>query len=82
MPKMLDSILRKLGARAVPGPSGRSRPASEGPTDECFVGCGWFDSSHELERGLSVREAGPELLPELPLADWLAFHECGLCTSH
>lgn len=36
-------------------------------------GCGWFDSSHELQRGLCVRElATPEALArELPLAGWL-----------
>ena len=36
-------------------------------------GCGWFDSSHELHRGLSVCEhASPDSLArELPLPHWL-----------
>ena len=35
------------------------------------LGCGWFDSSHELERGLQVREADADALSALPLGDWL-----------
>ena len=39
------------------------------------LGCGWFDSSHELERGLQVREADADAMKEalsaLPLGDWL-----------
>ena len=37
------------------------------------LGCGWFDSSHDLEAGLFVREhAEPDTLArELPLAIWL-----------
>jgi hypothetical protein len=36
-------------------------------------GCGWFDSSHELQHGLQVHEhAGVDTLgSELPLAVWL-----------
>ncbi|MBA4176042.1 MAG: hypothetical protein C0505_05710 [Leptothrix sp. (in: Bacteria)] len=35
--------------------------------------CGWFDSSHDLQHGLSVREhASPDTLGrDLPLAHWL-----------
>ena len=44
------------------------------------LGCGWFDSSHELERGLQVQEADASFdadfaagaLSALPLGDWLA----------
>ena len=36
------------------------------------LGCGWFDSSHELERGLQVQEADATALSALPLGDWLA----------
>jgi len=39
--------------------------------DERPLGCGWFDSSHELERGLQVREADAQCLSALPLSDWL-----------
>lgn len=39
-------------------------------------GCGWFDSSHELQLGLLVQEhASPDTLgTELPLGPWLALH--------
>jgi hypothetical protein len=40
------------------------------------LGCGWFDSSHELERGLQVRETDATFdtgaLSALPLGEWLA----------
>ncbi len=36
------------------------------------MGCGWFDSSHELERGLLVHEADDAALAVLPLQDWFA----------
>ena len=39
--------------------------------DERPLGCGWFDSSHELERGLQVHEADAQGLIALPLSDWL-----------
>ena len=39
--------------------------------DERPLGCGWFDSSHELERGLQVHEANVQSLSALPLSDWL-----------
>jgi hypothetical protein len=59
----------------------RNTPASRKPAtaaadatqrDE-LPGCGWFDSSHDLHRGLCVQEhASPETLArELPLASWL-----------
>lgn len=38
------------------------------------LGCGWFDSSHDLQQGLQVREADAQGLAQLPLADWLALH--------
>lgn len=44
-----------------PSPQDEDRP----------LGCGWFDSSHELERGLQVREADAEALGALSLSDWL-----------
>ena len=39
--------------------------------DERPLGCGWFDSSHELERGLQVREADVQGLCLLPWSDGL-----------
>ncbi len=37
------------------------------------LGCGWFDSSHDLQQGLQVGEADGRALALLPLTDWLAF---------
>ena len=62
--------------RAPIRPARRPAEIATGPTqagDERAWGCGWFDSSHDLECGLLVREhvtadASPR---ELPLALWL-----------
>jgi hypothetical protein len=74
---------RALAAAPVPPPSksalarfvDASAPAID-PADEPALGCGWFDSSHELRRGLLVQEhlANDSLAAELPLADWLALN--------
>ncbi len=42
-------------------------------------GCGWFDSSHELQHGLSVTEHASAqcLAAELPLDDWIDLHLAG-----
>ena len=42
-------------------------------------GCGWFDSSHELRRGLIVREhaTADALAGDLPLVNWLELHLSG-----
>lgn len=47
--------------------------------DERPVGCGWFDSSHELHAGLLVREQlGMETrATELPLLPWLELQLSG-----
>ena len=54
-------------------------PALADELDERPRGCGWFDSSHDLQHGLSVREhASPDTLArELPLADWLELQLSG-----
>jgi hypothetical protein len=43
------------------------------PLDDVLLGCGWFDSSHELHAGLQVTEhLSPERLAnEVPLGWWL-----------
>ena len=48
-------------------------------TDEPPPGCGWFDSSHELQHGLMVTEhlSADAVASELPLADWLGLHLSG-----
>jgi hypothetical protein len=50
--------------------------AQQRRVDEQVLGCGWFDSSHELRQGLVVREHAclDEVAPPLPLAEWLDLH--------
>jgi hypothetical protein len=51
-----------------------STPTESGSDDEprC-LGCGWFDSSHELQSGLQVSEHDDDevVAAALPLATWL-----------
>jgi hypothetical protein len=65
--------LSRRAAPAIPEP-----PAAAEATDEP-AGCGWFDSSHELQRGLLVHEhtSLAELSVLLPLPDWLDLHLSG-----
>lgn len=44
------------------------------PSEERPLGCGWFDSSHDLHQGLQVGEADGQALALLPLSDWLTLH--------
>jgi hypothetical protein len=63
---------RKLRARA-PLQRDRVAPVAE---DDVAPGCGWFDSSHELQQGLLVREhSDPDAVAaEMPLGPWLDLH--------
>lgn len=47
--------------------------------DEPERSCGWFDSSHDLRRGLQVTEhaCADAVAGQLPLADWIALHLTG-----
>jgi hypothetical protein len=47
--------------------------------DEVLLGCGWFDSSHELHAGLQVTEhLTPERVAnEVPLGWWLDWQAQG-----
>jgi hypothetical protein len=49
-----------------------SEPSAQ-QLDEVLLGCGWFDSSHELHAGLQVTEhLTPERVAnEVPLGWWL-----------
>jgi hypothetical protein len=42
-------------------------------------GCGWFDSSHDLQRGLLVTEhaSADAVAAELPLDGWIGLHLAG-----
>jgi hypothetical protein len=65
---------RSRPARVPPRAPLPAPEAEDGPS-----GCGWFDSSHELHRGLLVTEhLSPDgVAAELPLADWLELHLSG-----
>ena len=59
-------------------------PATVGPeadddTDADTAGCGWFDSSHDLQNGLLVTEhaSADAVANELPLEAWLDLHLTG-----
>ncbi len=64
---------RQPRAPRSPRPDEAVLPALEDDDEDRPRGCGWFDSSHDLQHGLSVREhASPDTLArELPLANWL-----------
>lgn len=58
-------------AASLPMPRPERPPADEPPPR----GCGWFDSSHDLQRGLRVTEHDEvaAVAPLLPLSWWLAW---------
>lgn len=61
---------------AAPAAALRStRSVQAVPPEPTFGGCGWFDSSHELQAGLRVdEELPPEAVARLvPLSWWLAW---------
>ena len=47
--------------------------AATAEEQEAPRGCGWFDSSHDLQRGLRVQEhlSADSLARELPVSAWL-----------
>ena len=71
----LNHVLRQLPGfkRRVAARRSRPMPTVDGD-DERPLGCGWFDSSHELQCGLVVREADDAALGALPVGDWLDLH--------
>ena len=62
-------------ARA-PRPAPPALPVLWDGEEEPPPGCGWFDSSHELQCGLWVREhaLADEVAADLPLQAWLDLH--------
>jgi hypothetical protein len=76
---MFKQLLARLTwHRAAPPSSPLAAVGAEGETER-VLGCGWFDSSHDLHAGLCVQEhASPDAVAqELPLADWLQMQLAG-----
>jgi hypothetical protein len=64
---------RKPRAHRAPRPDEVVLPALDAEDEDRPRACGWFDSSHDLQHGLSVREhaTADALGRELPLGNWL-----------
>jgi len=75
----ITALLALLNRRATPRPRPRPVRCEPEDTEERSWGCGWFDSSHELHRGLLVQEhaASDALAAELPLRPWLELQLSG-----
>lgn len=76
----MNTLSRWLARLPVLPPAHAATAPAEAPADEeATGGCGWYDSSHELQSGLWVHEhASPdEVAADLPLAAWLDLHLAG-----
>ncbi len=78
----LRRLSRRLHHRRPPAPrgvAGRVEDPAELTPEERVLGCGWFDSSHDLQAGLCVQEhaSADAVAQELPLGDWLQLHLSG-----
>lgn len=76
MPTLLNTWFRRHPVTAATAATPATIAETEPPEDDAPRGCGWFDSSHELQAGLQVTEhASPDAVAAaLPLADWLGLH--------
>lgn len=65
--------LCRRSAAAVPAAAPATAADVTTAAEEAPGGCGWFDSSHDLQHGLRVQEhLSPESLArEMPLGAWL-----------
>ncbi len=71
---MLMTILLRLIHKQPAAPRRPDEPVVDPETAEDRpLGCGWFDSSHELQCGLVVTEhvSADAVASDLPLSDWL-----------
>lgn len=70
---LLKNLLPWHRAEATAAEHARHAAADAQADEPGPRGCGWFDSSHDLQQGLCVQEhLSPEALArELPLAAWL-----------
>lgn len=77
MQRIVPALRRRRVAATWPGRA-PALPIDvlEEPPLEPLLGCGWFDSSHDLRAGLVVREhANADAVSEqLGLACWLELH--------
>ncbi len=74
---MFKALLRRPPRPpAAPPAVGNDAAEAAEPAEEPLRGCGWFDSSHELQCGLRVTEhaSADAVAGELPLSDWLHLH--------
>lgn len=70
------NILHRIWSRAEaadPAPTPLAHPPEGDAIDLARSGCGWFDSSHELQAGLVVSEHDGDgvAAAALPLETWL-----------
>lgn len=80
--RLLRRILRPSWFHAAPRRAMQPQPAdTQALDDDRPLGCGWFDSSHDLQHGLQVREADQQVLAQMPLADWLALQVTPCCEA-
>ena len=70
--RVLRGVKRHPARRAAPA-TGAPADGAECPDDNMPRGCGWFDSSHDLQQGCRVQEhlSADSLARELPLGAWL-----------
>ena len=68
----LGKLLRRWTRQAPLRHRRRVEIVDETPRDDPPQGCGWFDSSHELQHGLLVTEhaSADAVANDLPLASW------------
>ncbi len=78
LPRVARQLAVLVGCRPATASRHVRRPRAcwpdiEQPQVETYEGCGWFDSSHELHRGLEVVEHrdGALFAEGLPLPVWL-----------
>lgn len=64
--RVLEARLWRRAAQPLPA-------CGQEDASEPVLGCGWFDSSHDLHAGLCVQEhaSADAVAQDLPLTDWL-----------
>ena len=76
----LLSRLSRLPWRKAPCVA-RRRPCGPPPQPleaERTLGCGWFDSSHDLSHGLQVGDADAGAYASLSITEWLRLDPCAV----